>query len=146
MFMLSFAAGNAPLWAASGGLQRSQRLFGVTCFGQAPRTAEAIDAHTPENSRILVWGSEAEIYFLSRRLPASRFLFHYPFTGEAPPWPGGGDELLRAMQDPSTSAVVLSVALDRADPLQRQMGVILLKDYALRVDLAPDTLIGIRKH
>src|SRR5258708_8510235 len=101
MFMLSFAAGNAPLWAASDGLQRSQRLFGVTCFAQAPRTAEAIDAHTPENSRILVWGSEAEIYFLSRRLPASRFLFHYPFTAEAPPLPGGGADLFRAIPAPS---------------------------------------------
>jgi hypothetical protein len=145
LFAAVFALVNLPLWAAEDGLARSVRQFGMPGFAQAPATAEAIRSHTPEGSRILVWGSDAELYFLSQRPPATRFLFNYPFTGEAPAWPGGGDEILKAMEDRNTSAMVLRVPLDRGDPLQRQMGILLQKHYALRVDLAPDTLIGLRK-
>lgn len=144
-FALIFAARNAPLWAAPDGAQRSQRLYGLPNFAQAPRTAEALRARTPEGSRILIWGSEAELYFLSQRRPATRFLFHYPFTGEAPAWPGAGEEWLKAMEDPLSSAVVLAAPRDRQDPLQRKMDIILQRQYELHVDLAPDTLIGIRK-
>jgi len=57
---------------------------------------------------------------LSQRRPATRFLFHYPFTGEAPPWPGGEDDILKAMEDPATSAVLVCAQRDRADPFQRR--------------------------
>lgn len=144
-FALVFCAKNAPLWAEPDGGARSQRLYGLPNFKNAPATAEALRARTPEGSRLLIWGSEAEIYFLSQRRPATRFLFHYPFSGEAPAWPGGEEEWLAAMEDPRCAAVALTAPLDRGDAFQRRIAASLQKNYSLRVDLAPETLIGIRK-
>jgi hypothetical protein len=144
-FFLFFALGNVSVWAAADAAERSERIFGLDNFANAPLVAQAVDAQTPENSQILVWGSEAEIYFLSQRRPATRFLFNYPFTGEAPAWLGGEEEMLKAMEDPHTSAVVFQVGLEHSDPFQRRLGEILEKDYILRVDLAPEIMIGLRK-
>ena len=144
-FALVFIFKNFALWAAPDGAARSELLYGLPAFARAPQTAEALARATPEGSRILVWGSEAELYFLSRRRPATRFLFHYPFSGEAPRWGGGDDEVLAAMEDPATAAVLLVAGLDRNDPMQKKMGLLLQKNYELRFDLAPGALMGVRK-
>jgi hypothetical protein len=49
------------------------------------------------------------------------------------------------MEDPSTSALVLMQGLERSDAFQRKLGTKLQALYELRVDLAPDTLIGLRR-
>ena len=103
--------------------------------------AEWINAHTPEGSRLWIWGSEAELFFLSQRSPATRFLFHYPFSGEAPAWPGGEQELKAGLLNPQTQAAVLSVPLPN-----RELMEIFLKNYSQRSDVAPPFLIGLRKH
>jgi hypothetical protein len=145
LFVPGFVRSNAGLWSAEDGAERSFRQFGIPNFAQAGKAADALQAHTEEGSKILVWGSEAEIYFLSRRAPASRFLFHYPFSGEAPAWPGQEEEWLQAMEAPTTSAVLLAQGLERQDPFQKKMGILLQKNYSLRADLAPGMLIGLRK-
>ena len=120
---------------------RTLKLFNVETFATAPKAADWVNAHTPEASRLWIWGSEAEVYFLSQRPPATRFLFHYPFTGEAPAWPEGSRELKDGLLDPRTQAAVLSVPLP-----DRELTEILLKNYSLRTDIAPPYLIGLRKH
>jgi hypothetical protein len=141
LFALQFTACNLPLWTASNPGQKSLRLFRVETFAAAPTAAEWISAHTPEDSRLWIWGSEAELYFLSRRAPATRFLFHYPFSGEAPAWPGGDKELKDGLLDPRTQAAVLSEPLSN-----RELMEIVLKNYTLRTDVAPPYWIGLRKH
>ena len=37
-----------------------------------------IASHTPPNAHVLVWGHAADVYFLSRRRPASRFIYALP--------------------------------------------------------------------
>jgi 4-amino-4-deoxy-L-arabinose transferase-like glycosyltransferase len=144
-YALFFALGNIFLWTAEDGAARSVALYGLDNFAKAPAIAAAIEQRTPQGSKLFVWGAEAELFFLSSRQPATRFLFDYPFTGEAPPWPGGGDELLQAMEDPSTAAVVLEPGFDYRDPLQRRLGERLEQSFELHADLVPGVMIGFRK-
>src|SRR5262249_58686806 len=54
---------------------RSTRAFSAA---DAERLAEYLRANTQPDERIFVFGMTASAYFLSDRLPASRFLFVYP--------------------------------------------------------------------
>lgn len=47
-------------------------------FLETKKTGERIRKITSPNQTIFVWGFEPYIYFLSARLPASRFLYDYP--------------------------------------------------------------------
>lgn len=116
--LLPWAWANAPLWRSGSGAERSVRLYGTPLFAQAPRAAELIRALAPEGSKVFQWGDEAELFYLARRVPASRFLYSFPFSGEAPAWPDGDNELLAALRAPSTGAVVLAKPLDPSDRLQ----------------------------
>lgn len=144
-YALFFMLGNIFMWTADDGAARSVALYGLDNFAKAPAIAAAIESRTQQGSKLFIWGSEAEIFFLSARQPATRFLFDYPFTGEAPPWPGGGDELLQAMEDPATTAVVLEPGFDYRDPLQRRLGERLEQSFELHADLVPGVMIGFRK-
>lgn len=139
-----FAMTNGPTWAAKDGAEKSRALFGTELFSQAARAAEVVAMRSPEGSRLFIWGAEAEAYYLSRRAPATRFLYYYLFTGEAPPVKGGEEEVLAALEDPWTSAVIAQ-PLDPRDPFQRRMVELMQKHFHPRVDLAPPFIVGIRK-
>lgn len=140
-FLIQFIFCNAALWMSGDAKTRTLRLYGIETFAAAPKAAEWINAQTPEQSRLWIWGAEAEVYFLSRRMPATRFLFNYPFTGEAPAWPDGDKELKDGLLDSRTQAAVLSAPL-----ANRELMEIFLKNYTLRTDVAPPFWIGLRKH
>jgi hypothetical protein len=42
------------------------------------RVAEFVRTNSPNNTRLLVWGSDANLYRLTQRLPASRYFYAYP--------------------------------------------------------------------
>lgn len=67
---ISAAIGTAAtLWDDDGARARAE---------QVRRTAAYIRAHTRPSDHILVWGQAADVYLLSGRPPASRFIFPQP--------------------------------------------------------------------
>jgi hypothetical protein len=115
-FGAGFALAYAPLWRSHDAAEASLALYHVPAFSQAARAAQELQQQDPQAGRLWMWGSEPELYFLSGRRPACRFLYAYPFTGEAPAWPGGEQELLAALDDPAVSAVAVSQPLSLAGP------------------------------
>jgi hypothetical protein len=56
----------------------SRNTYGLNPFPEAIRIADYIRSHSDPGARIAVLGSEAEIYFYSRRQAATGYLFTYP--------------------------------------------------------------------
>lgn len=127
--LAGWAWNSLPYWRAAGGGAKSRMMYGLDRFALAPGAAEAIRAADPRGGRLWIWGSEAELYFLSGLRPASRFLFDYPFTGESPAWPGGGAELLSGLEDARTGVAVLAAPLDPSSPLQAALAGALGRDF-----------------
>ncbi len=119
--VLGYVHCDAGLWLRPGAAQRTLRLYGVTSFANAPEAAARIRRLCPADKALFLWGDDAELYYLARRRPANRFLFVYPFTGEAPPWPGGEEELLGSLLAPSTGAAALTLPLKGEVPLQKAL-------------------------
>jgi 4-amino-4-deoxy-L-arabinose transferase-like glycosyltransferase len=128
-FALSYLLIDGPLWTAPSGRERTWTVYHVRSFVQAPLAAERLRQRCPEEEKLFVWGNEAELFYLAQRRPATRFLFVYPFTGEAPVWPGGEDELLNGLMGPGTGAAAVSQPLDPSDPLQREVTAGLRAQY-----------------
>jgi hypothetical protein len=112
---------NGALWTERDGGKRSYHIYGLEHFAAAPAAAARLQALCPPDQPVFLWGDEAQLYYLAKRVPASRFLFSYPFTGEAPPWPGGAAELRAAFSRPDLGAAVQSKPLDARDPLQMEI-------------------------
>lgn len=118
---LGWLYANVGLWVAEHGGARSVHLYGIPHFAGSPAAARALASMAAPEQPVLVWGDEPQLYYLARRVPASRFLYTYPFTGEAPAWPDGEAELRAALHAPRLGAVVLAKPLDAHDPLQREV-------------------------
>lgn len=54
-----------------------QKLYGPNPFSEAVQISRYIDAHSSASDRIAVLGSEPEIYFYSKRLSATGFIYVY---------------------------------------------------------------------
>jgi 4-amino-4-deoxy-L-arabinose transferase-like glycosyltransferase len=119
-----FASGwyftTSGLYLAKDGGEQSYRLYGLKVFGDAPAAAQIINQADPGGKFLWIWGNETELFFLTGRRPASRFIYIYPFNGEAPAWPRGEEELLKALQNPEVKVVAMPFisALDPRQPLQ----------------------------
>jgi hypothetical protein len=110
----------------------------------APAAAARLRELCPPSSNLFIWGDEAELYYLAQRRPATRFLFTYPFTGEAPPWPDGQGEMLAGLMDYNTGAAVMSKPLDPGDPFQKNLLDGLRQQYVPEAGV-PGFLLGARK-
>lgn len=141
---LAWGLTQAPLWSAAAGAQRTWVLYHVASFCTAPQAAERLQALCPADKRLFIWGDDAEIFYLSRRAPATRFLFTYPFTGEAPPWPHGDSELRAGLQDPRTGAAVVVRGLSPNEPLQVDLRQGLSSGYT-ELDTVPAWILGQRR-
>jgi hypothetical protein len=121
----AWAWAQAPLWRAGDAASRTYALYHVPSFCTAPLAAERLQALCAPGKRLFLWGDDAEIFFLSQRAPASRFMFTYAFTGEAPAWPDGSAELLASLNSEQTGAAALCRGLDanRYDEMQVQQGL-----------------------
>jgi hypothetical protein len=109
------------LWLRPSAAARTRHVYGLETFVNAPAAAARLRALCPPSENLFIWGDEAELYYLAQRRPATRFLFTYPFTGEAPPWPDGEQEMLTGLQDYNTGAAVLCKGLDKDDPFQKSV-------------------------
>jgi hypothetical protein len=96
-------------------MQSTYRMGGtdyayVETVAAAARVAETTDP----DERILVWGYEPFIYFLARRLPATRFLYDFPITADlAPDLQARMLKRLHADLKASPPSVILVVSGDR---------------------------------
>ncbi len=59
-------------------IKLSRIIYGVNPFQEAIKISEYIKANTKEDERIVVLGSEPEIYFYSQRKSATGFIYMYP--------------------------------------------------------------------
>jgi 4-amino-4-deoxy-L-arabinose transferase-like glycosyltransferase len=59
-------------------IKLSRIIYGVNPFQEAIKISEYIKANTKEDERIVVLGSEPEIYFYSERKSATGFIYMYP--------------------------------------------------------------------
>jgi hypothetical protein len=121
---------DGSLWFRPSARERTLHVYGLTTFANAPEAALKLQAMCPPSQNLFIWGDEAELYYLSQRRPASRFLFTYPFTGEAPVWPDGDHEMLMGLFDENTGAAVLSKGLDENNPFQKSVGDGLREQYS----------------
>ena len=74
-----------PLYLASGYFSEtpdtiSRNCYGLNPFVEASTLAQYIKAHSDPDDKIFIFGSEPEIYYLSQRASASKFLMIYPAT------------------------------------------------------------------
>jgi 4-amino-4-deoxy-L-arabinose transferase-like glycosyltransferase len=58
----------------------SRSLYGANPFVEAPELARYIRAHTTPQDRVVVVGSEPEIYFYADRKSATGYIYTYPLT------------------------------------------------------------------
>ena len=135
---------NGALWLQRDEVLRTLHVYNLASFATAPQAAERVQQLCPPGQRLFIWGDEAQLFYLSRRVPATRFLFSYPFTGEAPPWPGGDTELLAGLSQADTGAAVMAKGIDPDSPLQRRVYDLLNSDYSSEHDV-PGYIMGARK-
>jgi hypothetical protein len=65
-------------------LEASRRMYSVNPFPEAIAVAEYIRAHTPENARVVVFGSEPEIYFYAGRRADTGYIYTYSMMEPQP--------------------------------------------------------------
>ncbi len=58
--------------------QASRDMYGFNPFVEAPAVGKYIEEHSAPTDRILVLGSEPEVYFYARRKSATGFIYMYP--------------------------------------------------------------------
>jgi hypothetical protein len=68
-------------------------------FAAAPRAAQYVQEHTQPGERILVVGSEPEIYYFSERPSCTRLVITYPLTGPYPYAEGLRKEFLKDFKE-----------------------------------------------
>jgi len=81
---LAALIGNGIIWFGMNAQQASRESYLTTIFIEAQKVAETIKANTPKNARVLVMGSEPEIYFLSHRRSATGYIYTYPLMERQP--------------------------------------------------------------
>jgi len=142
--MGGYAWADGGLWLRPGDADRTMHVYGLATFVNAPQAARRVQQFCPSSQNLFIWGDEAELYYLAQRRPATRFLFTYPFTGEAPVWPDGEREMRAGLWDARTGAAVLCKNLDQSNPFQKGLFTDLTGQYQV-VQGVPGFVLGARK-
>lgn len=71
---------NSAYFFGSSAAQRMRYMYGQEPYAEAVDLSRAVGAHSLPGDPVAVIGSEPEIYFLSQRPPASRYLYTYPLA------------------------------------------------------------------
>lgn len=77
LFIFKFKA-HKEYYLKENPVKLSRMIYGVNPFPEAIKISEFIQANTKEDERIVVLGSEPEIYFYSNRKSATGFIYMYP--------------------------------------------------------------------
>jgi hypothetical protein len=87
LFLLCFVltvAGQARVFFVDDPLRVSREIYGENPFPEAVQIADYIRKHAHANDRIVVIGSEPEIYFYTGHLSATGFIYMYPLMEPQP--------------------------------------------------------------
>ena len=87
LFVIAVGAalvGHGSVWLGMSESQAARSMFGSTLFTEAARAADYVKSHAQKGARVAVLGSEPEIYFVSRRHSASKYIYMYPLMEEQP--------------------------------------------------------------
>jgi hypothetical protein len=76
--------GHGAVWLTLPVDQSMRSIFGTTLFADTARAADYLKAHTAKDERIVVLGSEPEIYFHAYRRAATGYIYTYPLMEEHP--------------------------------------------------------------
>jgi hypothetical protein len=76
--------GHGAVWLTLPVDQSMRSIFGTTLFADTARAADYLKAHTAKDERIVVLGSEPEIYFQAHRRAATGYIYTYPLMEEHP--------------------------------------------------------------
>ena len=76
--------GHGAVWLTLPVDQSMRSIFGSTLFADTARAADYLKAHTAKDERIVVLGSEPEIYFQAHRRAATGYIYTYPLMEEHP--------------------------------------------------------------
>jgi hypothetical protein len=76
--------GHGAVWLTLPVDQSMRSIFGTTLFAETARVADYLKAHTAKDERIVVLGSEPEIYFHAHRRAATGYIYTYPLMEEHP--------------------------------------------------------------
>ncbi len=87
-----------------------ESMVGFAPYRTNYAVAEYIKAHTTQDDKILVWGAESTIYFLSQRESPTRYFYNYPLLTESYVTPEMKEEFLSDLScdSPVYIVVVLS--------------------------------------
>jgi hypothetical protein len=87
-FVLGLAGaviGGGSFWLGMNPAEVVRSTYGSTLFSEAISAADYIKTNSSKEARVVVLGSEAELYFYSRRRSATGYLYMYPLM-EAQPY------------------------------------------------------------
>jgi hypothetical protein len=76
--------GHGAVWLTLPVDQSMRSIFGSTLFAETARVADYLKAHTAKDERIVVLGSEPEIYFYAHRRAATGYIYTYPLMEAHP--------------------------------------------------------------
>lgn len=103
---------NGSFWFGLGPQAASRRIFGSDLFAEAERLGHFLRERTSPETRIVVIGSEPEIYFHARRRSATGYIYAYPLMERQPFARMMQDEMIREIE-----AVQPRYAIFVSDPM-----------------------------
>ena len=81
---LAAVIGNGIIWFGMTPNQAARETYLTTIFIESAKVAEIIKTNSAKSDRMLVMGSEPEIYFLSSRRSATGYIYMYPLMEMQP--------------------------------------------------------------
>jgi 4-amino-4-deoxy-L-arabinose transferase-like glycosyltransferase len=98
--------------------EASRATYGLNPFPESLEIARFIEAHTGEDDRIAVLGSEPQLYFYSRRRAATRYIYTYPLMEEHEFALRMQDEMIREIEATRPSMLVFVAVMHSWLPRQ----------------------------
>jgi len=81
---LAAVIGNGIIWFGMNPAEASRESYLTTIFIETTKVADEIKANSQKNARVLVMGSEPQIFFLSHRRSATGYIYVYPLMERQP--------------------------------------------------------------
>jgi dolichyl-phosphate-mannose-protein mannosyltransferase len=117
---------NARFYFKLSPLQATRLCYSLNPFPEAVQVAEYLRQHTAPTDRIMVFGSEPEIYFEAQRHSASGYIYTYSLGEDQPYWPTMQKQMMQEVEATRPAYVVLvNISFSwLLDPRSRQAAAI----------------------
>jgi hypothetical protein len=98
---------NAQFYFRLSPLQATRVCYSLNPFPEAVQVAEYIRQHTTPADKIMVFGSEPEIYFEAQRHSASGYIYTYSLGEDQPYWPTMQKQMMQEVEANRPAYVIL---------------------------------------